>query len=59
MSPPSPDSRTVAVRTLCEFTARRGDLDLRFTPSPTGPQGIAGHQLVTVGVARCYEREIR
>ena len=24
----------VAVRTLCDFAARRGDLDLRFTPSP-------------------------
>lgn len=25
---------TVAVRALCEFTAKVGDLDLRFTPSP-------------------------
>jgi len=58
MSPPSPDSRTVAVRTLCEFTARRGDLDLRFTPSPTGPQGIAGHQLVTGRRGAGYEREV-
>ena len=37
---------TVAVRTLCEFTAKRGDLDLRFTPSPTAQEGIAGHVLV-------------
>ncbi|MFO6293534.1 hypothetical protein, partial [Pseudomonas aeruginosa] len=25
----------VAVRALCEFSAKRGDLDLRFTPSPS------------------------
>ena len=31
----------VAVRALCEFTARRGDLDLRFTPAPTAAEGIA------------------
>jgi len=37
---------TVAVRTLCEFTAKQGDLDLRFTPSPTAQQGIEGHALV-------------
>ena len=29
------DTYTVAVRALCEFTAKAGDLDLRFTPSPT------------------------
>ncbi len=29
-------SYTVAVRALCEFTAKRGDLDLRFTPAPSG-----------------------
>ncbi len=37
---------TVAVRALCEFTAKEGDLDLRFTPSPTAQEGIAGHQTV-------------
>ena len=36
----------VAVRALCEFAAKLGDLDLRFTPSPTSQQGIAGHQTV-------------
>jgi hypothetical protein len=25
---------TVSVRALCEFTAKQGDLDLRFTPTP-------------------------
>jgi DNA excision repair protein ERCC-2 len=36
----------VAVRTLCEFTAKEGDLDLRFTPSPSAQEGIAGHAVV-------------
>jgi DNA excision repair protein ERCC-2 len=39
-------SYRVAVRALCEFTAKEGDLDLRFTPSPTAQEGIAGHQTV-------------
>ncbi len=33
----------VAVRTLCDFTARAGDLDHRFTPAPTAREGMAGH----------------
>ncbi|MFT3858662.1 MAG: ATP-dependent DNA helicase [Aquabacterium sp.] len=41
-----PRRYTVAVRALCEFTAKQGDLDLRFTPSPTAQEGIAGHALV-------------
>ena len=24
----------ISVRSLCEFTAKQGDLDLRFTPGP-------------------------
>ena len=36
----------VAVRALCEFTAKQGDLDLRFTPSPSAQEGIAGHAVV-------------
>ena len=39
-------SYSIAVRALCEFTAKEGDLDLRFTPSPTAQEGIAGHQTV-------------
>ena len=39
-------SYVVAVRALCEFTAKQGDLDLRFTPSPTAQEGIAGHAVV-------------
>ena len=48
----------VAVRTLCEFAAKQGDLDLRFTPSPTAQQGMAGHQLVTSRRGASYETEV-
>lgn len=48
----------VPVRALCDFTARRGDLDLRFTPTPTAQDGIAGHQLVTSRRGPEYETEI-
>lgn len=49
----------MAVRALCEFTAKQGDLDLRFTPSPTAQEGIAGHTLVTGRRNAGYESEIR
>ncbi|MBB5610285.1 MULTISPECIES: ATP-dependent DNA helicase [unclassified Janthinobacterium] len=49
---------TVAVRALCEFTAKVGDLDLRFTPSPTSQEGIAGHATVTSRRDDDYQREI-
>ncbi len=48
----------VAVRALCEFTAKVGDLDLRFTPSPTAQEGIAGHTLVTSRRAADYQTEV-
>ena len=49
---------TVAVRALCEFTAKAGDLDLRFTPSPTAQEGIAGHALVAGRRGEGYENEV-
>ncbi|NRR30598.1 ATP-dependent DNA helicase [Oxalobacteraceae bacterium] len=49
---------TVAVRALCEFTAKAGDLDLRFTPSPTAQEGIAGHAVVTARRGDDYQREV-
>lgn len=52
------DALQVPVRTLCQFTARSGDLDLRFTPSPTGVEGIAGHQTVTARRPAGYQREV-
>ncbi|USE77868.1 ATP-dependent DNA helicase [Cupriavidus gilardii] len=48
----------VAVRTLCDFTARAGDLDLRFTPSPTALEGMAGHATVTSRRPAGYRTEI-
>ncbi len=53
-----PESTTVAVRTLCEFTAKTGDLDLRFTPSPTAQQGMAGHAEVTSRRDSRYQKEV-
>jgi DNA excision repair protein ERCC-2 len=49
---------TVAVRALCEFAAKQGDLDLRFTPSPTSQQGIAGHQTVAASRSAIYRSEV-
>ncbi len=52
---------TVAVRTLCEFTAKCGDLDLRFTPSTSAQEGIAGHTEVAIkkiAVNKAYQREV-
>jgi Rad3-related DNA helicase len=51
-------SYVVAVRALCEFTAKAGDLDLRFTPSPTAQEGIAGHAVVTSRRGGNYETEV-
>jgi Rad3-related DNA helicase len=48
----------VAVRALCEFTAKRGDLDLRFTPSPTAQEGIAGHRTVAARRSPGYLTEV-
>ena len=49
---------TVAVRTLCEFTAKLGDLDLRFTPSATALEGMAGHATVAARRGESYESEV-
>jgi len=51
-------SYTVAVRALCEFSAKVGDLDLRFTPSPTAQEGIAGHRRVVARRGAGYEAEV-
>ncbi|MDB5745782.1 MAG: ATP-dependent helicase [Massilia sp.] len=53
-----PLSYVVAVRALCEFTAKQGDLDLRFTPSPTAQEGIAGHAVVTGRRKDGYQTEV-
>src|ERR1700741_5117890 len=59
MEAPADAPFTVAVRTLCEFTAKRGDLDLRFTPVPTAMQGMLGHLEVTDNRDnKHYQREV-
>jgi hypothetical protein len=48
-------SYSIAVRALCEFTAKVGDLDLRFTPSPTALEGIVGHRTVASRRSEGYQ----
>lgn len=48
----------IAVRALCEFTAKTGDLDLRFTPSPTALEGIVGHRTVASRRSATYQNEV-
>jgi Rad3-related DNA helicase len=55
---PSAEGLQVAVRVLCAFTAQAGDLDLRFTPSPTAQDGVAGHETVTTRRPAPYQREV-
>ncbi len=49
---------TVSVRELCEFTAKRGDLDRRFTPSATALEGLMGQNTVANRRGQDYETEI-
>ena len=49
---------TVAVRELCEFTAKHGDLDLRFTPAPTAQEGMAGHAVAAARRGAGYRSEV-
>lgn len=51
-------SYSVAVRALCEFTAKVGDLDLRFTPSPSAQEGIVGHRTVASRRSPHYQNEV-
>ena len=51
-------SYSVAVRALCEFTAKVGDLDLRFTPSPSAQEGIVGHRTVASRRNAHYQNEV-
>jgi len=51
-------SYAVSVRTLCEFAARRGDLDLRFHLAPSGQEGVVGHRVVMGRRGATYQKEI-
>ncbi len=53
-----PPGAVVAVRALCDFAARRGDLDHRFTPSPSSNEGIAGHRTVAARRGSGYRAEV-
>ena len=53
-----PFEYVVSVRTLCDMTARLGDLDQRFTPAPTALEGMAGHHAVTTSRDSGYQTEI-
>ncbi|MCD6679863.1 MAG: ATP-dependent DNA helicase [Burkholderiaceae bacterium] len=59
LAPADPALLPVSARTLCEFAARRGDLDMRFGNAPTALDGIAGHRLVGSRRSPGYERELR
>ena len=57
--PPDADApASVAVRVLCAFAAKTGDLDLRFTPSPSAQEGIAGHRTVASRRSAHYQNEV-
>ena len=56
--PPAAAGYTIGVRGMCEFTAKAGDLDLRFTPSPTALEGIAGHRTVAARRSADYQTEV-
>lgn len=51
-------SYRIGVRELCEFTAKEGDLDLRFTPAPSAREGMAGHRAVIARRDQHYEAEV-
>jgi Rad3-related DNA helicase len=54
----APAEYVIGVRALCEFTAKAGDLDLRFTPSPSAEEGVAGHAIVAARRPAGYQSEL-
>lgn len=59
MSPPSAAKPgfSIAVTDLANFCHRSGDIDHRFKPSPTGAQGVAGHQSLYAQRPDSYQSE--
>ncbi|HZF81084.1 MAG TPA: ATP-dependent DNA helicase, partial [Rubrivivax sp.] len=57
-APVSPWSYTVSVRSLCDFSAKHGDLDRRFTPSATATEGQAGELMVAARRGPGYQRQV-
>lgn len=48
----------VSVKALCSFTAKRGDLDTRFTPAPSALEGMQGHRIVATRRGGGYQAEV-
>lgn len=48
----------VSVKALCNFTAKRGDLDRRFTPGPSAQEGVWGHAQAAARRCASYETEV-
>ena len=60
MGPRSSDPPyVVSVRELCRFAAKAGDLDRRFTPSPTAEEGQLGHRRAAARRGADYRSEVR
>ena len=55
---PAPWTYTVSVRSLCDFSAKHGDLDRRFTPSATATEGQAGELMVAARRGPGYQRQV-
>ena len=53
-----PSVTRVAVRELCDFSARAGDLDLRFGMFPNAREGVAGHLVVVSRRGADYKSEV-
>lgn len=58
IEPNPPMKYTVSVRALCEFTAKQGSLDLRFTPAPSAEEGMLGHRVVQARRPSPYQAEV-
>lgn len=50
--------KLVAVKTLVEFAAKSGSIDRKFTPAPSGQEGIDGHKRVASNRTDEYQTEI-
>ena len=51
-------SYPISVRALCDFTAKRGDLDRRFTPAPSAQEGVWGHGFAAARRGDHYVKEM-
>ena len=49
---------SIGVRELCDFSARTGDLDLRFGMSPNAREGMASHLVVASRRGAEYKSEV-